>query len=390
MRLLRGVVVLFASLCVSLFLLLLFAPGAVAHADGGAPQLAYIANSRTGLSVIDIQQQKVTTTFSLSGDPSALYLSLDGRFLYVAQPELGRVTMLGAKTGQAFCHVTVPGHPSLLAFDQSSSLLYTAGNQAASVTVFAPNDCTIKQTLQTDGPVSGLAIPAANSGVTGDQLWVSTPSGLEVFVHGRPEASIPLPGDPQYMSIPPGTSAYVTTREGKVYAIDLSTHQVSPPLLTGGQFGPMDYDAITDEIFVPDRRNRRLDVLAPVSLPVPSLPREPENTFSFSAAPQAVAITSDGQLGFVALTNGQVAMLDIQGRSLLATVAVGGSPQFVITGLYPPLLGTTPQGASVWNIVLPIVAWAIVIALLAIPIVFLMRSLRKQTGVSKAQSQGSE
>jgi len=348
----------------------------IAHADGGAPDLAYIAGSQSGISVIDIHQQKVITNFSLVGKPETLYLSLDGRFLYVTQPEIGRVTMLAAKTGQTICHVAIAGQPSLLVFDPFSSILYTAGNHSANVTAFSPANCTTSHILPTTGPVYGLAVASVGSGNSDDQLWVSDASGLEIFTNNTRTASIPLPDRPEYICIPPGSSAYVTTQHGSVYAVDLSTHQVSPPLLTGGQFGPMDYDAYTDQVFIPDKQNRRLDVLTPVSLPITSLPPEPGSTIPLEAAPQSVAITSDGQLGFVALGDGQIAMLDILGRDLISTISVGGSPQFVITGLYPPLLGTTPQQASTWNILLIVVTCVIVLILLIIPVIFITGFLR--------------
>ena len=66
-----------------------------------------------------------------------------------------------------------------------------------------------------------------------------------------------------------------------------------------------------------------------------------------SAAPQSVAITSDGQLSFVALDNGSVVMLDIPGRQVVNTFQVGGYPHFIITGLYPSLLSLTPQQSTV-------------------------------------------
>jgi hypothetical protein len=58
-----------------------------------------------------------------------------------------------------------------------------------------------------------------------------------------------------------------------------------------------------------------------------------------------VAITSDGQLGFVALSSGQVVMLDVPDHSIVTSIAVGGTPHFIITGLYPPAraASTKPQ-----------------------------------------------
>src|SRR5207253_8541665 len=104
-----------------------------AYADGGAPNLAYVAGTAKGISVIDIGQQKVTGSFAMGDDPEAIYLSLDGRFLYVTQPTSGHVSMLAAKTGQTICSANVPGQPSLLAFNPGLNVLYTAGNGGNSV-----------------------------------------------------------------------------------------------------------------------------------------------------------------------------------------------------------------------------------------------------------------
>jgi hypothetical protein len=38
-----------------------------AYADGGAPNLAYVAGAGLGISIIDIGQKKVTGTFTLGG-----------------------------------------------------------------------------------------------------------------------------------------------------------------------------------------------------------------------------------------------------------------------------------------------------------------------------------
>ncbi len=381
MLVLQRVLIRSAGVCAGLLLLwTLIVAAPITLADGGAPNLAYVAGSKTGISVIDIRQQKVTTNFSLSSDPRTIYLSLDGRFLYVTQPALGRVIMLAAKTGQTVCNVNVPGQPSLLAFDPYSIMLYAAGNGASSVTEFDPSNCTVKQTLQTSGPVYGLAVAIIGSSSTGYQLWVSDPSGLEVFDHGKYVATIHIPGEPRYLCIPPGLSAYVTTQQGNLYAVNLHTHQVSPPILTGGQFGPMDYDAYTDQVYVPDRRYKQVDVLAPITVSTAPLPHEPERTIRVGAAPQSVAITSDGQFGFIALAGGNVAMLDVPGREIINTIFVGGSPQFIITGLYPPVFDTTPQqvsiGGTVFNVIAYALVLALVLALLIIPLVFIARRAR--------------
>lgn len=375
----RGFVPALVMVAVALFYLL-FPVAGVARADGGAPNLAYISGTTKGISVVDIQQKAVTNTFSLTGDPQTIYLSLDGRFLYVTQPQLDRVTALTARTGQSFCSVNVPGQPSLLAFDPGSNLLYAAGNAVASVTAFDPGNCVIKKTIKTSGPVYGMAVANIGSGANGNQLWVSVPTGLQVFDNRGLIASIPIPGGAQYISIPPGVMVYVTTKNGKLYPVSLSTQQVLSPILSGGQYGPMDYDALTDDIYVPDMLKKQVDVLNPIISTTPPLPTEPARVISLGVAPVSIAITSDGQFGFIALAGGNVAMLDVPGKTVFDTVFVGGNPRFIITGLYPPLLGNTPADVSFWGTVVNIAAYALIFVLLIVPTIFFLRRSRVKSG----------
>jgi len=357
----------------------LFAGSQHTYADGGAPNLAYVSGTTKGISVIDIGQQKVTGSFTMDGDPEAIYLSLDGRFLYVTQPTSDHMSMLAAKTGLTICSANVPGQPSLLAFDPGLNVLYSAGNGGDSITVLDPGNCNIKQTIHLNSPIYGLAVAIIGSGAPGEttnQLWVADATSLNVFANNKLFASLQVPGGPQYISIPPGFTAYVTTRQGSVYAVDLTTRRLSPPLISGGSFGPMDYNAFTSEVYLPDMQNKRIDVLSPIFPGTNTLPHEPNYSIHLGVVPQSIAITSDGQLGFIALEGGNVAMLDIPGKAIVNTILVGGNPRFIITGLYPPLIGTTPQEASVWGTVINVAAYVLVIALLIVPIVLFQRYAR--------------
>jgi hypothetical protein len=177
---------------------------------------------------------------------------------------------------------------------------------------------------------------------TPNQLWITGNTSLTIFeANGHLLGSVPIAGGPQDICIPGGFTAYVTTRQGTVVAVDLSTRQVVRTLLNDGQFGPMDYDANTGEVYVPDRLHNQLDVLTPIVTGTTVTQQEPARIIRLSSSPQSVAITSDGQLGFVALSNGQVLMLDVPNRSIVTSIAVGGTPHFIITGLYPPLSSPT-------------------------------------------------
>jgi hypothetical protein len=336
------------------FFVLLFIPLAVfsspALADGGAPQLAYIAGTPQGISVIDIAQARVTRTISKQGDPHTILLSLDGSALYVTQPTLGRVAVIEAKTGKTLCSTKLPGQPSLLALSFDSTVLYAAGNGDTSVRALNPQNCSIERTFQTHEPVFGMAVTASTAAnatpSTPNQIWITGSSSITIFdTTGQLLGTIPVAGGPQYISIPGGFTAYVTTRQGTVIAVDLNSQRVIQTLLSGGQFGPMDYDAITGEVYVPDLKHNQLDVLAPIVADTTVSQQEPAQIIHLQSTPQSVAITSDGQLGFVVLSNGQVLMLDIPSRSSITTIRVGGTPHFIITGLYPPVNSpvTIPQ-----------------------------------------------
>lgn len=352
---------------------------ASAYADGGAPNLAYVAGSGPGISVIDISQKKVTSTFPLAGNPRSVYLSLDGRFLYVTQPALNQVSVLAAKNGQLVCTAHVAGNPSLLSYDPQTNSLFAAGNQATSISDIDLSNCAVLHTFQASAPVYGMAVVNLASGTQNNQLWVSNGNNVTVYdvKTGSKLATIALPGSARYLCVPNGLWVYVSTEQGSLYAIGLSTHQILP-LLSGGQFGTMDFDETTGQLYVPDSLHKQLDQITPPDPTATTAPREPAYTYALDAAPQSVAITSDGQFGFVALSTGQVAMLDIPGRQVIQTITVGGNPGFIITGLYPPALGNTPQQASIIDTIATIAAYILVAVLVLVPVWFVVRQNRKR------------
>lgn len=364
----------------------------VVHADGGAPNLAYIAGTDAGVSVIDVAQQKVTRTINTSGKPETILLSNDARFLYVTEPDQNRIAVLGAKDGNTICTADVPGKPTLLALDLSANnyTLFAAGSSTSTVSAIDPINCSIKHTYQVNGAVYGLAVAQVGSGIngsSGSQLWVADATSLSYFddVKQQKLGSLVVPGGPGYISIPPEATVYATTRNGSVIAVDLNGQHVIP-LVTGGSYGAMDYDQNTGEIYVPDRTKNQLVVLTPVN-PGSPVPHQPSHVINLKGAqPQSIAITSDGQLGFAALANGDVAMIDVPGRQTLQTIHVGGSPAFVITGLYPPALGTTPQQASVFTVILNIVAYVLVLGLFVVPILLFRRYTKAEKHKSNLQS----
>lgn len=331
---------LLVSICMLLVLVGWFPP--IAFADGGAPQLAYVAGAGQGISIIDIAQQRITRSLAVGGEPRTVLLSLDGSALYVTQPTLGRVAVIDAKTGKTRCAAYLPGQPSLLALRLDGAVLYVAGQGDTSVRALNPAKCTVERTFETHEPIYGLAVAASTAADatpdTPNQIWIAGTTSLTVFdAAGNLLGTIVIADGPQHITIPGGFTAYVTTRQGTVVAVDLNARTVFRTLLSGSQFGSMDYDAPTGEVYVPDELHNQLDVLIPVTAGSSQTPQEPVRIIALSGSPQSVAITNDGALGFVALSNGQVLMLDVPGRKVVSSFAVGGTPRFVITGSYPPI-----------------------------------------------------
>src|SRR5207248_10179862 len=196
--------------CWSLTFLLVFTLQSICfplrvRADGGAPNLAYVAGTPTGVSVIDVGQAKVMKTISVAGDPHTILLSQDGGFLYVSQPAVGQVSVIRADTGRIFCTAHLPGKPSLLAIEPDMNSLYAAGLGSAQVTSIDPTNCKVLHTFGVNGPVYGLAVAltagSSINGSTSNQLWVASTVGLTIFDDRTQQSvgAVPLPDGPSYL-----------------------------------------------------------------------------------------------------------------------------------------------------------------------------------------------
>jgi YVTN family beta-propeller protein len=325
-------------------------------ADGGAPNLAYVAGAGTGggdVAVIDIGRRSVTAHIAVGGDPAGVVLSADGATAYVTREGENRVAVLDTRDRHVAATVPAGPGPTALAvvLVQNRTELYVADSGGNTVTVLDADARRVLSTIRVGTHPSGVAVAGPDSGI-------SNPDDAEVYVTNsgddsvsvlsatrrRVEATIPLPAAPLSVVVPAtGGVAYVTTATGAVLGLSLADHRLLGAVLRQphGQLGTMDYDAATGQVYVPDAASGAVDVLAPVSAggvdASPTIPREPARTIKLGGAPAAVAITFEGSFGFVAERSaGRVAMLDVGTHRMLATVDVGGAPTAVVTGPYPP------------------------------------------------------
>jgi YVTN family beta-propeller protein len=378
-----------AAALVSLYLLpaaasFLVSPAVLA--DGGAPNLAYVAGGGTGgndVVVVDISARKVTGSISVGGRPAGVVLSTDGRYAYVTESSSSRLAIIDASTHAVTGTVRTGEGPTAVALDLSETpnLLFVADSGGDSVTVIDPSTLRVQATIPVGRHPSGVAVALPGTGIseTGPhdaEIYVANSLSDTVSVISaatmRVIATIPVPGGPLAVSIPQsGGIAYVGTGAGTVLAISLASHRLAGVVLRAGTgpCGTMDYDAVTEEIFVPKAGGNVLDVLTPVALdPDGQLSdplKEPAHILPIGGQPVAVAITFEGSYGFVAQRAlGTVTMFDADTSQVQATIRVGGAPLAIVTGAYPPpASGQTsfPVSLAVAGLLLAAMAVTIVI-----------------------------
>jgi YVTN family beta-propeller protein len=340
-----------------------------ARADGGAPNLAYVSGTKDGISVIDIASQSISATIKVDGDPRGMVLSADSRFLYVAQAQKNTVAVVDAHAHQVTSTLPVGAGPTAVTLDLiSSSHLWVANTGSDTVTVLDPDAGKTLATVQVGLHPTSIAIANPTSGITEtdgtSEVLVANHDGQSVSVLGSESfqvlTTVPLPNQERPIGVTvPGTggTAYVSTDQGHVYGLTLAGHQFFGPIFTGQQLHFMDYDATNGEVYVPDSAANVVNILRPVfsgKNPPSKLPNEPARTLPIAGAPVSVAITNDGTLGLVAQQDtGNVTMLDVPGHKAVLTIHVGGAPQFLITGPFPPLVNR--QSAQIIVIILYII-----------------------------------
>lgn len=367
-----------------------------AKADGGAPNLAYVAGGGSGagdLVVIDIAKRSVTGRVTVGGAPAGVVLSADGRFAYVTQSAKGALALVDARDLHVAATIPVGATPQALALDQTETpnLVYVSNSGGDTVSVVNPDARRVIATLPVGQHPGGMAIALNGTGIVPQdindaELYVANTGSDSVTVisteHRRVLATIAVSGGPVGVVVPQsGGVAYVSLRSGAVALVSLAKHTLLGTLLhapSGATIPPgtMDYDAVTGQVYVPESATGSVAVLAPASVgsgdSAPALPTEPARTLTFGGGPSAVAITFDGTYGFVTQRDtGNVTLFDVGTHKPLAEIAVGGAPRAVVTGAYPPLLNRQAANVAAY------VVTSLLIVVLAVAIFFVARGTRR-------------
>jgi YVTN family beta-propeller protein len=380
-----------------------------ARADGGAPDLAYIAGGGANadeLDVVDIAGKNVTARIAVRGKPRGVVLSYDNRYAYVTQSASNSIAVVDAQAKSVSATIPVGTQPTSLAMDiaASGNLLIVANTGSDSISIADSDAHRVLYTIPVGRTPTAVAVAYPGSGIqqlNGAELWVASSGSDSVTVlddtSRKVIATIPVADGPESLVIPQNGGsagvAYVGTHSGAVVAIRLADHQVLGTLLQlAGPPGQMDYNATNGQLYIPDPSGGVVQVLRPAAPgsagSSPSLPAEPLRTLPFSGAPAAVAIPNDGSYAFVAgRANGQVAMYDLAQRRTVATLDVGGAPAAMVTGSYPPLVS---QGVGTVVDVILTIAVLGVLGLVAYLFIRADRKRQAQQGAPTAASPQDE
>lgn len=370
-------------------------PAGTARADGGAPNLAYVAGAGQHgdeLAVLDIASRKVTGQVRLGGTPTSVVLSFDARYAYVTEATADRVAVVDARTLRVTATVAAGRHPVavFLTGSAGANALFVTARDSNAVAIIDADAHRLLATVPVGAQPLGEALAAQGSGINDPdindaELYVANSGSDSVSVisteHRRVVATIPTPGAPVGVTVPAaGGVAYVSTQAGAVLALSLARHSVIGTIFqlpAGHTPGQMDYNAVTGQISLPDPAGNAVYILRPASAgdgtQAPALPDEPARVLPISGGPAAVAITFDGAYAFVAERDaGRVAMIDAPTRQVLATISVGGTPRGLVTGSYPPLVDR--QTANIGAIIVI----ALIVVVLAYGVFAVVRGARSE------------
>lgn len=376
------------------------APIGTARADGGAPNLAYVAGAgphSDELAIIDVASRKVTGHVGLISNPSAVLLSFDGRSAYVAERGAGRLALVDTSTKQVSATIALGGTPQALAISSLNGVptLFVTVRGANQVTFVQPSSRSVVARVPVGNDPAGEALAAPANGIqtsdiNDEELYVANTASDTVsvvsIVQRKVIATIPAPGGPVGVVVPNTSNiAYVSTQAGTLLALSIPQHTLLGTVLrlpAGHVAGQMDYNAATGEVYVPDPAGNAVLVVVPASSYGDHLqvPDEPERTLALDGAPTAVAITFDGAYVFVTQRErGQVVLLDAARHQVLSTIAVGGAPVAVVTGAYPP--AASQQTSSIAGYV--VVAIVVMLVLAMVYAVIVVLRLRARRGLAK-------
>jgi YVTN family beta-propeller protein len=242
-----------------------------------------------GIGVVDLKLQKLVNTYPSGADPEAFALSHDGKFLYVSNEDVGKLSAVDLTHGTVRATVAVGSEPEGVAVSRDDRTVYVTCETSNSVYVVdARNMKGLAQIPTEKRPRAIFLASQSHRGYVTDEFGAA----LTVFSTDdyKVVQTIAL-GDPKLVrpmgiASPDGRRLYVTTgRFGALLEVDPATGRVLKTIEKVGQ------------------------------------------------RPWGLALSRDGRKAYTANgPSGDVSIVDLESARVEGRVAVGGSPWGVVAG----------------------------------------------------------
>ncbi|RZT84622.1 collagen type III alpha [Pseudonocardia sediminis] len=213
-------------------------PNYVSVSRDGSRAFASIAGddgADSRIAVVDTVTNRVLSTVPATGDPLLAVPSVDGRFLYVAGRQSGKLDEVDPAVGVVTRSVPVAQEPAAAAPAPDGDRVYVANRGTELLTVLDPDSLTVLGSYKVGGDAQ--AVTAAPGG---GQIAVAGPDDDTVSImdpdSGRELATARVEGGPSALAwAPDGKHLYVGARTGEALrVVDTTTWQVVGSVPTGG------------------------------------------------------------------------------------------------------------------------------------------------------------
>ena len=320
------------------------APGAAPAAAEGTAGHLYVTNERSGdLSIIDLATERVVATVALGKRPRGITPSPDNSLLYVAlsgSPIAGPgvdesklpppdkkadgIGIFDVKSRKLLKILPGGSDPEQMAVSLDGKWLFVANEDVAQASVVDAVDGKTLAMVKVGGEPEGV-----NLRPDGKVVYVTSEEDGEVFVIDavKPRLITKFAVGPRPRStafLPDSSRAYVTSENsGSLSVVDAMKHRVISTIqLTGELIRPMGAVVSSDGkfVFVSTGRGKRVVV-------IDAAKNEPVASIEVGDRPWGIAVSPDG--GTVYTANGpsnDVSIVDVASRTVKTKIKAGEGP----------------------------------------------------------------
>lgn len=304
----------------------------------------YVTNEISGdLSVIDVESEKVIATVPLGKRPRGVRVSPDRSTLYVAlsgspiappgvdeeslppaDKKADGIGVFDIKSGKLLRVIPGGSDPEQLAISLDGRWLFVANEDVGQTSVIDASDGKVVATIPVGGEPEGVDMRP-----DGKVVYVTSEEDSEVFVIDAVEPKLitkfavgPRPRSTGFL--PDSSRAYVGSENGSsVAVVDAMSHKVLETIpLSGQMVRPMGVIASGDgrHVFVSTGRGKSV-------VTIDASTNKPIGVVEVGERPWGIAVSADGRTVFTA--NGpsnDVSFVDVASGTVTARVTVGERP----------------------------------------------------------------